>query len=165
MLPQCCPNVAQVLPQCCPNVAPMLSQCGPNVVQCFPNVAPMCVPCDPNVAPMLPQCCHNGTPMWPNVATKRWEYPFCRASTEENSKMEQKHENWNHQCSGNVCAPMWPQCGPMLPQCCPNVAPMLPQCCHEELGAQPHTFPLHRWFHFLQGPRKWTHQCSGNGCA
>ena len=100
-------NVAPMLPQCCPIVAPRWS----NVAQCGTNVTPM-------------------LPLWdPKVATKRWEYPFCWASAEKFPKWSKNTKNWNHQCSGNVCAPMWPQRGPMLPQCCPIVAPFLPQCC------------------------------------
>ena len=100
MWPQCCPNVAPMLPQGCPMFPPMLPQRCPNVAkmlpQCGPNVAPMLPKCCPNVAPMLPQRWLNVTPMlplWgPNVATKRWEYPLCRASTDKKSKIEQKHE-------------------------------------------------------------------------
>ena len=64
---------------------------------------------------MWPQCGTNVTPMlplWdPNVATKRWEYPFRRASTDKKSKIEQKHEklesSMQWECLRPNVAPMW----------------------------------------------------------
>ena len=33
----------------------------------------------------------------------------------KNQKLSKNTKNWNHQCSGNVCAPMWPQSGCRTP--------------------------------------------------
>ena len=127
MLPHCRPNVAPMLFQGCYHVAFMRCfNVAPMWPQCCPNVASMLPQCCPNVAPMWPQCCPYGAPMLPPSGGS---IHFVGRPQTKNQKLSKNTKNWNHQCSGNVCAPMWPQCGPMLPQCCPNVAPMLPQCC------------------------------------
>ena len=109
MWPQCCPKAAPCFPQGCPNFAPMWQKCCPNVApmlpHCCPNVASMLPQCCPNVAPMWPQCCPYGAPMLPPSGGS---IHFVGRPQTKNQKLSKNTKNWNHQCSGNVCAPMWP---------------------------------------------------------